>query len=91
MKYALFMAIPSGDANAQAVTLSQFQEHIDKNVERFQGCKELLPGVWECDLSQGAHGLAHLVLLARVPECRLATRVLFLDDEPSWIITPPAE
>ena len=86
MKYALFHVMPKIDKDGFVESVSEFEEDIRKKGMLVSGCNKLLPGLYECQLDGGVSGLMWLVLLAQ--NRRLQTRVLFLDSEPSWVVTP---
>jgi len=87
MKYALFIAVPPKfNRNNATIALSKLEEAVNNEKELMKDCKQLLSGVWECDLNAGLYPLSMLVCHAKL--CRLESRTLFLETSPSWVVTP---
>ena len=87
MKYALFIAVPpKSDRDNATIALSKLEAAVNNEKELMKDCKQLLPGVWECNLNARLYPPSMLVCHAKL--CYLESQTLFLETSPSWVVTP---
>lgn len=86
MKIALFVAEQKSPASNQDIQdWRNFVSTAQGITAELSGVSTLNEGTFLCKLSVGLHPLSKLALCAK--EWRVQSRTLFLDEEPSWVIS----
>ena len=86
MKIALFVAEQKSPASNQDIQdWRNFVGTAQGMTAELSGVSTLNEGTFLCKLSVGLHPLSKLALCAK--EWRVQSRTLFLDEEPSWVVS----
>ena len=90
MKNVLFVADQKVSSSSDEVDdWRNFVKNSKDILAELSGVSMLNEGTFLCKLSAGLHPVSKLALLAK--EWRIPSRSLFLDDDPSWVVSKIVE